>query len=110
MKILIAEDDAISRRLLQSYLQRWGYEVVAAQDGAEAWGLFEGGGFSVVITDWMMPEMDGVDLIRRIRARERSGYVYVVLLTAKSQKEDLVQGMDAGADDVLTTPFDRDEL
>jgi two-component system, NtrC family, sensor kinase len=110
MKILIAEDDAISRRLLQSHLQRWGHEVVSAQNGAEALALFEQGPFGIVLTDWMMPEMDGLELIRRIRAGNPPGYVYVILLTAKSQKEDLVQGMDAGADDFLTKPFDRDEL
>jgi two-component system NtrC family sensor kinase len=110
MKILIADDDAVSRRLLQSYLQKWGYEVTAAQDGAEAWRLFEAGLFPAVITDWMMPELDGPGLVRRIRSSQRPGYVYAILLTAKSQKEDLVEGMDAGADDFLTKPFDRDEL
>ena len=68
MKILIADDDSVSRRLLQSYLQKWGYEVIAAQDGAEAWRLFEDGQFPMVITDWMMPEIDGSGLLRRIRA------------------------------------------
>ena len=110
MKVLIAEDDAISRRLLQSYLGRWGHEVAAAQNGAEAWGFFETGEFPLVITDWMMPEMDGLELVRRIRAGEQSGYTYVILLTAKSQKEDLVEGMEAGADDFLTKPFDSKEL
>ena len=110
MNILIADDDSVSRRLLQNYLQKWGYEVTAAQDGAEAWRLFEGGVFPMVITDWMMPEIDGSGLIRRIRASRRPGYVYAILLTAKSQKEDLVEGMEAGADDFLTKPFDRDEL
>ena len=112
MKVLIADDDAVSRRLLQSYLQKWGYEVTAAGDGAEAWRLFGAGSFPVVITDWMMPEIDGVELVRRIRAgpASRPGYVYAILLTAKSQKEDLVEGMEAGADDFLTKPFDRDEL
>jgi signal transduction histidine kinase len=110
MNILIADDDPVSRRLLQNYLQKWGYEVTAAQDGGEAWRLFEGGSFLMVITDWMMPELDGSGLIRRIRASQRPGYVYAMLLTAKSQKEDLVEGMEAGADDFLTKPFDRDEL
>jgi two-component system, NtrC family, sensor kinase len=93
MKILIADDDSVSRRLLQNYLQKWGYEVTAAQDGAEAWRLFENGVFPMVITDWMMPGMDGSGLLRRIRASPRPGYVYAILLTAKSQKEDLVEGM-----------------
>jgi two-component system NtrC family sensor kinase len=110
MKILIAEDDPVSRRLLQSYLERWGHEVTSAQDGAEAWRLFEEGDFPIVISDWMMPEMDGLELIRRVREAQRAGYVYAILLTAMSQKEDIVRGMEAGADDFLTKPFDRDEL
>jgi signal transduction histidine kinase len=110
MKILIADDDSVSRRILQSYLEKWGYEVTAAHDGAEAWRLFEGSSFPMVITDWIMPEMDGSALLRRIRACQRPGYIYAILLTAKSQKEDIVEGMEAGADDFLTKPFDRDEL
>jgi DNA-binding response OmpR family regulator len=110
MKVLVADDEPISRKLLQSYLQKWGCEVTAAQDGAEAWSCFQRDEFPVVITDWMMPELDGVELVRRIRSAPRSGYVYVILLTAKGQKEDLVEAMDAGADDFLTKPFDRDEL
>src|SRR5215510_6979432 len=110
MKVLIAEDEAMSRRLLQTYLERWGHEVVAAQNGAEAWNLFAAGEFSIVISDWIMPEMDGVELIRRIRACQRPAYVYSILVTSKSQKEDLVEGMEAGADDFVTKPFDRDEL
>jgi signal transduction histidine kinase len=110
MKILIADDDAVSRRLLQSYLQKWGHEVTAAADGAEALRLFDMGAFPLVITDWMMPELDGPGLLRRIRSTPRPGYVYTILLTAKTQKEDLVEGMESGADDFLTKPFDRDEL
>ena len=110
MQILIADDDAISRRLLENYLQRWGHEVSVAHGGAEAWKLFEEGDYPIVITDWMMPDLDGVELIRRIRASERSEHVYTILLTARAHKEDLVEGMDAGADDFLTKPFDRDEL
>src|SRR5438874_1128529 len=98
MRVLSAGDEPGSRRLLQSYLQKWGYEVTAAADGAEAWRLFEAGDAPVVITDWMMPEVDGAELIRRIRAAPRPGYVYTVLLTARSQKEDLVEGMEAGAE------------
>ncbi len=110
MKILIAEDEPVSRRLLQSYLQKWGHEVVVTTNGLEAWQMFEQGEFPLVITDWMMPEMDGVDLIRRIRQSERSFHVYIILLTGRSQKEDVVEGMEAGADDFVTKPFDRDEL
>jgi DNA-binding response OmpR family regulator len=110
MKVLIADDDLVSRRLLQSYLQKWGYEVVAAADGNEAWRLFEADQFPLVITDWMMPGMDGPGLIGRIRASARARYVYTILLTARSEKEDVVAGMEAGADDFLSKPFDRDEL
>src|SRR5262245_42103906 len=110
MNVLVVEDDAISRRLLQSYLERWGYEVETAGHGGEAWILFQAGEYGIVVTDWMMPELDGVELIRRIRADERPGYVFTSRLTAKSQKEDLIQGMEAGADDFLSKPFDRDEL
>jgi sigma-B regulation protein RsbU (phosphoserine phosphatase) len=81
-----------------------------AQNGAQAWDLFEAGEFPIVVSDWMMPEMDGLELIRRIRSSQRPGYVYAILLTAKSQKEDIVTGMEAGADDFVTKPFDRDEL
>ncbi len=110
MKVLVADDDPLSRRLLQSYLEKWGHEVTVAKDGAEAWRLFQEGDFPIVISDWVMPEMDGLQLIGNIRASNRPGYVYTILVTARSQKEDLVEGMDAGADDFVTKPFDRDEL
>jgi signal transduction histidine kinase len=110
VKVLIAEDDPVSRRLLQSYLEKWGHQVVVTQDGAEAWARFQASDFQVVISDWMMPELDGVELIRRIRACQRPGYVYAILLTARSQKEDVVEGMEAGADDFVSKPFDREEL
>ncbi len=112
MRILIAEDAIVSRRLLQQCLQQWGYDVVVASNGVEAWQLFSAGDlhFHIVISDWMMPEMDGLDLIRRIRASSGSNYVYTILLTAKSEREDVVAGMEAGADDFLRKPFDREEL
>ncbi len=85
---------------------------MVASNGAEAWQLFDAGDapFPIVISDWMMPEMDGLDLIRRIRESSGSNYVYTILLTAKSEREDVVAGMDAGADDFLRKPFDREEL
>lgn len=110
MKVLIAEDDAVSRRLLRSYLEKWDHEVTEVADGAAALRLFHGGLFPLVISDWMMPELDGVELTRRIRSMQLPGYVYVILLTAKTQKQDLIEGMEAGADDFITKPFDRDEL
>ena len=110
MRVLIAEDDPVSRMLLQGHLQKWGHEVTAATTGGEAWRLFEAQSFPLVVSDWMMPEMDGPELIRRIRACPRPGYVYVILLTARAQKADVVLGMEAGADDFVTKPFDREEL
>ncbi|NUQ65749.1 MAG: response regulator [Pirellulales bacterium] len=110
MRILIADDSLIMRQLLRRCLEKWRYEVVAAEDGAQAWELFRHGDFPLVLTDWLMPGMDGLELIRRIRSRDVPGYVYIILLTAKSEKEDLVVAMDAGADDFLAKPFDQDEL
>lgn len=110
MKVLIADDDPVSRRLLECYLERWGYEVRLAVDGAEAWRMYQQDDFPLVISDWTMPEMDGLALIRNIRAAPQGAMTYVILVTSKSQKEDLVEGMDAGADDFVTKPFDRDEL
>lgn len=110
MKVLIAEDDRISRRMLQRQLAKWGHDVVAAANGREAWERFQSEAFSIVVSDWMMPEMDGPELVRRIRSSRHDGYVFIILLTAKSQKEDVVAGMEAGADDFLSKPFDQGEL
>ncbi len=110
MQVLIADDSVIMRQLLRACLQRWDYEVFAADDGAQAWDAFLRGDYSLVVTDWLMPEMDGLELIRRIRSRDVGHYVYIILLTAKSEKEDLIVAMDTGADDFLAKPFDQDEL
>jgi len=110
MKILIAEDERVSRRLLESRLKKWGYDVTAAEDGAEAWEIFQQEHFPMVISDWMMPKMDGLELLEKIRSIERPGYVYTILLTARNEKEDLLAGMDSGADDFISKPFDKDEL
>ena len=110
MKVLVADDDPVSRRLLQNYLQKWGYEVSVTTNGAEAWRMFEQDEYQIVISDWMMPELDGLDLIRRIRQHPLDHYVYTILLTSRSQKDDFVTGMDAGADDFVSKPFDQDEL
>ena len=94
-------------------LEKWGYDVVAgagSTQAREAWLRFEKDEFPLVITDWMMNEVDGLELIRRIRASQRPGYVYAILLTSLSQKKDVVQGMVAGADDFMTKPFDLEEL
>lgn len=110
LKVLIVEDSQVTRRLLRTTLQKWRYEVEEAEHGAQAWEFFRHEHYPLVLTDWLMPEMDGLELIRRIRGCDLPGYVYIILLTAKSEKEDLVAAMDAGADDFLVKPFDSDEL
>ena len=110
MKVLVAEDSMMMRLLLTRHLQEWQFEVVEAANSAEAWQLFQQEPFSLVLTDWLMPEMNGLELIQRIREREWPGYVYIILLTAKSEKGDLVQAMETGADDFLAKPFDQGEL
>lgn len=110
MKVLVVEDSAIMRQLLGGSLQKWDYEVVVANDGVEAWELFQQQHIPLVLTDWLMPNMDGVELVERIRGSDRLGYVYIILLTAKSHKEDLVEAMNAGADDFLAKPVNQDEL
>lgn len=111
MRILIAEDDATSRRLLEAHLTKWGYEVCTARDGQEAWdALRRPGAPSLAILDWMMPSIDGIEVVRRLRADSSTPYVYVLLLTARGLKEDLLAGFEAGADDYVTKPFDAAEL
>lgn len=110
MRILIAEDDPVSRRLLRKTLEDWGHEVVAAADGREAWDRFRELGVKFVIADWIMPELDGIALCRRIRAEESGGYVYFILLTGKDRRADIVEGLEAGADDYVAKPFDREEM
>ncbi len=111
MRILIAEDDAVSRRLLEATLAKWGYEVVVCRDGAEAWEIVQQNDApNLLILDWMMPGMDGVEVCRRIRLREGLEYAYIIMLTAKGQKEDVLEGLGAGADDYITKPFVTREL
>lgn len=111
MKILIAEDDPVSRRLLEATLIKWGYEVVVTDDGAEAWeALQQADAPSVAILDWMMPHLDGVAICRKLRERENSAYTYILLLTAKGSKSDIAAGLEAGADDYVNKPFNQREL
>ena len=110
MKILIAEDDMVSRKVLQRTLEKWEYDVDAVEDGQEALELYRQGGYSILITDWMMPRMDGVQLVENVRAIDSSDYVYIIMLTAKSAKYEFIEAMEAGADDYLTKPFHREEL
>ncbi|MCA9064945.1 MAG: response regulator [Planctomycetaceae bacterium] len=110
MKVLIAEDSLTMRVRLAAQLRKWNYEVIEATDGDEAWRLFQDDPVSMVLTDWIMPNADGLELIRRIRNANLPHYVYIVLLTAKSDRADLVQAMEAGADDFLPKSADPAEL
>jgi len=111
MKILIAEDDPISRRVLEANLLEWGYKVTVASDGGEAWEIIQQPESpSLIISDWMMPRMDGLALCRKIRNMEKSDYIYFIILTAKGEKKDIIKGLEAGADDFLTKPFNQEEL
>ncbi len=109
-KILVADDHNVIRFKLETDLKKWGHDVTMAEDGEQAWELFQRGQFSIVITDWMMPKVNGLELVKMIRAAERSEYVYIIMLTAKAEKHDIVAGLGAGADDFLAKPFHRDEL
>ena len=111
MRVLLAEDDSISRRMLVAFLVKWGYEVLVATEGQEAWGILQGNDPPrLAVLDWMMPGRDGIDICRSIRQRKGWGYIYILLLTARGQKEDIVEGLEAGADDYITKPFDPYEL
>lgn len=110
MEILIVEDDFISRSLLKKTMNEMGHRVVEAEDGQQAWGLLQKRPIQVVLTDWMMPEMDGLELCRNIRSTAFGGYVYVIVLTARDRKKDLVEVFKAGADDYIPKPFDPEEL
>ena len=111
MKILVAEDDPVSRRLLQVSLTKWGYQVTATGDGEEAWRMLQNPDTArLVILDWMMPSLDGVGLCRRIRQSGNEPYTYLILLTAKRESEDIVRGLEAGADDYIVKPFHVQEL
>ena len=111
MRILIAEDEPVSRRLLETTLHKWGYDVVVTADGRSALReLSAADAPRLAVLDWMMPEMDGVEVCRRLRAERRMIPTYLLLLTAQVGKESTVAGLDGGADDYITKPFDRDEL
>jgi two-component system cell cycle response regulator len=114
MRILIADDSIVSRHLLDATLRKWNYEVVVACDGTEAWNALQGENPPrLAILDWVMPGLTGPEVCKRVREHTRNreqDYTYIVLLTSKSQREDLIEGMESGADDYLTKPFDQHEL
>jgi two-component system cell cycle response regulator len=110
MKVLVAEDDRDSLELLSWILQKLGYQVVATTNGKEAWDAYRKGRYRIVISDVLMPEIDGLELCRRIRLHKQSKYTYIIIITALIGKKDYLEGMEAGADDFVTKPFDADEL
>ena len=110
MHILVVEDEAINRRMLARTLERWGHTVIATTDGDGAWALLQKEQIHLVLSDWVMPRMTGVELCRQIRAAKFPSYIYFILLTAKAKKDDLIEGLAAGADDFIVKPFHEGEL
>jgi two-component system chemotaxis response regulator CheY len=111
MRVLIAEDEVVSRRILEAFLLRLGYEVVSVSSGKDALGVLrDPQAPNLVISDWMMPEMDGLELCHRTREIQTTGYIYFIMLTSRMEKKDIIKGLEAGADDYLTKPFDQEEL
>jgi DNA-binding response OmpR family regulator len=111
VRILVADDDAVTRRLLRALLSKWGYQVSVCADGVAAWELLQATDAPpLAILDWNMPLLDGVEVCQRVRTLPPGRPIYVILLTAREREEDIVAGLDAGADDYVTKPFDRGEL
>lgn len=110
MKILIADDELVSRKKLEKSIQSLGYETIAAPDGNKAWEIWNHERTKIVITDWVMPGINGIDLCKKIRKSEGSQYTYIIMVTSKSNVHDIVTGMDAGADDFVSKPFVKEEL
>ena len=111
MRILVADDSAVSQKILQTHLARWGYDSIAVADGMAAWHVLQQSDApQLAIMDWMMPEMDGVEVCRRVREAKREPYTYIILLTGRDERSDIVRGLDAGADDYIVKPFDIHEL
>jgi PAS domain S-box-containing protein len=110
MRVLLAEDDSVSRIILENHLKSWGYEVASAQNGSQAWEIICAQHPQIVIIDWVMPEIDGLELCKKIRSTPAGRYTYLIFLTSKTQNQDIVTALDAGADDYLSKPFDKEVL
>jgi phosphoserine phosphatase RsbU/P len=111
MRILVAEDQLVSRHLLVASLSKWGYEVSAAGDGTQAWEFLRAKDApQLAILDWLMPGMDGIEICTRIRSTQRSTPIYLILLTSRRGQQDKIHGLQSGADDYITKPFNREEL
>lgn len=110
MKILVAEDDLICSRILQKNIENWGYKAVLARSGQAAWEALQDEELRLSILDWIMPGMDGVEVCRKIRRRKKYKYTYIILLSAKDRKQDIIAGLSSGADDYMTKPVNFLEL
>ncbi len=109
-KILVADDEAITRALVRAFLQKHNYEAEMCTEGLEAWEKLKTGEFNLALIDWMMPGLDGIEICKRTREKSMDVYIYIILLTAKETKQDIVTALDAGADDFITKPFNEEEL
>lgn len=110
MQVLVAEDDAVTSLMLQYCLEQYGYKVTVVDNGLDALELVRTGEFQLVITDWSMPKMNGIELCRQIRKRPSSSYTYIILLTTQGGTKNIVEGLEAGADDYIPKPFQPEEL
>lgn len=110
MEVLIADDEATSRLIMTAALRKHGHNVYCTENGEEAWAAFQKHVFPIVVTDWLMPKMDGLELCARIRAFPKRGYSYLILLTVMGGKANFLKGMQAGADDFLVKPCDDEQL
>lgn len=110
MKVLIAEDDKVSSKVLEKNIRNWGYKVIISNNGQQAWNSFQKDDIPLAILDWMMPKIDGLELCQKVRQLKKNNYTYIIMLTSKDRKEDILEGFRAGADDYIIKPFDALEL
>ncbi|GAB6908884.1 putative Response regulator receiver protein [Desulfosarcina cetonica] len=110
MNILIADDDPVTLSLLSSSLVKWGHQVSTAADGSQAWSLLQQTPIDIVVSDWMMPGLDGLELCQRVRASDSSGYIYLILISAQDSRADILHGLESGVDDYITKPIDLEAL
>jgi putative two-component system response regulator len=110
MKILVVDDKATSRKTIEIYAKKLGHEVITASDGKEAWHIWNTERPRIVVTDWIMPVMDGLELCSAIRKHEDEDYTYIVMVTAQDETSQIIEGMKVGADDYITKPVNKDEF
>ena len=110
MKILVVEDNLVSRVVITKVLSKFDYDIFEAGDGKSALKILNENEINTVLTDWMMPEMNGLELCRAIRNKKYNNYIYIIIVSAKGQKKDVINALETGADDYITKPFSPDEL